>query len=225
MIERNFMATVALAQAAVDLGVARLVVTGTCEEYGHRPAPFAEDMAPAPLSPYSASKAASTQWLTMMHATRGLPAVVLRPFLVYGPGQSPPKLVPSALLAALAGRDFPMTSGRQGRELTYVDDVVEGLLRAATAPGVEGQVINLGSGQEYRVVDIVARIFQLTDGAGRPLPGALADRVGEMMHFRADTAKAERLLGWRATTSLDDGLARTLDWAARHGDTPVPMAP
>lgn len=221
----NLQATVALAAAADAVGTRVFVTTGTSEEYGRQEAPFHEDMPERPLSPYSASKAAATLWLRMLHDTHGFPAVVLRPFLVYGPGQSPPKLVPSAILAALAGEDFPMTSGRQKRELTYVGDVVEGLLAAALTPAARGGVFNLGSGDERPVAGIVERIYRLAGARGAPRIGAVPDRANDMQHFAADTARAAQVLGWRASTPLDAGLSETIAWARAHGDTPVPLVP
>lgn len=225
MMTQNLAATVTLARAAADIGVGRFVAFGTCEEYGRQTPPFAETLLPAPVSPYSASKAAVTFWLRMMHDTHGFPAVILRPALAYGPGQAPPKLVASACLAALAGQDFPMTSGRQHRELTFVGDMVQGMLAAAVSDKAVGQVINLGSGQEHRIADIVTMIFDLAGGKGRPLIGALPDRPNDMQRFCVDTRLADTLLDWRATTDLKQGLAQTLDWAREWGDRPVPLHP
>lgn len=223
MLAANLNATVALAEAAATAGVQRFVFTGTCEEYGQQTPPFSETMPATPISPYSASKAAATLWLKMLYDTHGFPAVILRPFLVYGPGQAPPKLIPSACLAALEGRDFRMTSGRQHRELTYVGDVVDGIVRAATSPMATGQILNLGAGIEHRVIDLVRKIYTLVDGKGHPRPGALPDRPNDMQHFCADTTRAHEILGWTARTSLTDGLRQTLAWMRDHGDTPVPL--
>jgi len=221
----NLMATMALAQAAMDAGVEAFVTTGTSEEYGHQAVPFHEDLPMKPLSPYSASKAAVTLWLGMLHDTHGFPAVMIRPFLCYGPGQTPPKLVPSAILAALAGQDFPMTSGQQTRELTYVDDLVDGLLTAALNPAARGRVLNLGSGQEHTALDIVERIFALSGSSGRPRPGTVTERASEMNRVLAETERAAKVLGWQATTQLETGLRETIGWARRHGDCPVPLIP
>lgn len=219
----NLRATIALAEAVLGVGVRVFVAAGTAEEYGRSDVPMHEDMPLRPLSPYSAAKAAASLWLKMMHDTFGLPAVVLRPFLCYGPGQAPPRLVPSAILHAIAGRDFPMTEGLQLRELTYVDDVVDGFVRAAATPAALGEAINLGSGVEHTVIDIVTEIYRRAGRGGRPLPGALPTRSNEMRRFAADGSKAARLLGWRATTPLGDGLDRTIRWAEAEGDRPVPF--
>lgn len=223
MMRENLGATLTLAQAAQRAGVSRFVFTGTCEEYGLQSPPFREDMPPSPLSPYSASKAAASTWLRMFHETEGFPVVILRPFLVYGPGQSPPKLVPTACAAALEGRDFAMTSGKQFRELTYVEDAIDAMLRASVVPKAIGQIINVGSGSEHRVIDLVRQIYSLADSGGQPRPGALPDRPNEMQHFCADPARARDLLGWEATTPLETGLAQTLGWMRENGEVPIPL--
>lgn len=223
MLAQNLHATLALAEAAAQGNVSRFIAMGTCEEYGHQATPFAENMLPEPVSPYSASKAATTLWLKMMHKTQGFPAVILRPFLVYGPGQAQPMLIPSACMAALNGQDFPMTTGLQHRELTYVGDVVAGMIAAATQPRAIGEIINLGVGREHRIIDLVNKIYELVDGAGQPLPGALPDRPNDMQHFCADTARAFELLKWKASTPLETGLELTIDWMREHGDMKVPL--
>lgn len=217
----NLAATLALAEAARD--VQAFVHAGTSEEYGIRPAPFSETNPPSPLSPYSASKLASTLWLKMMHDSFGFPAIMARIFLCYGPGQSPPKLIPSAIHAALEGRDFPMTSGRQKREFIYVDDLVEGLIRAATTPAARGEILNFGSGQQMPIRDVVNQIYALADAGGQVQAGAIPDRPNDMMEYEADITKAGKLLGWAPRVSLEDGLARTLAWARANGDSPVPF--
>lgn len=225
VIAVNYAATVALANAALEAGVARFITTGTSEEYGRQGAPFAEDLPERPLSPYSASKAAASLWLRMLAGTHGFPMVLLRPFLIYGPGQPPPKLVPTAILAALSGEDFPMTSGTQMRELTFVGDVVDGLLAAATRPEAVGGTFNLGSGDERSVLSIVERIYALVGGTGHPLPGALPDRGNDMQRYCADTRRSAEQLGWCAQVPLDRGLAETIAWARTEGNRPVPLVP
>lgn len=224
-LEANLTGTAVLAEAALEAGVGAFIAAGTCEEYGLSDVPLDEDAPLRPPSPYSASKAAATLWLQMLHRTHGLPACILRPFLAYGPGQQPPRLVPSAILKALAGEDFPMTEGSQLREFTHADDVVDGFLAAARCPAARGEAINLGSGEEVAVRTMVETIYRLAGGPGRPLLGALPTRVNEMRRFAADTAKAERLLGWRAATPLGEGLARTIAHARRHGPRPLPLDP
>jgi nucleoside-diphosphate-sugar epimerase len=196
-------------RAAVDAG-ARLVQVGTCEEYGTIPAPFAESDTPsAPVSPYAAAKLAATRE-ALQEADR-CDVVVARPFLTYGPGQRPRQLVPALIDAALAGRPFPMTEGLQTREVNYVDDVVLGLLRAALTPEARGRVVNIGGGEELRVVDLARRIVRLA-GADEGLLqiGALPTRSGEVPRFCSDPTLCRTLLGHAPSVSLDEGLSLTL---------------
>ncbi|RLG23273.1 NAD(P)-dependent oxidoreductase, partial [Methanosarcinales archaeon] len=140
----------------------------------------------------------------------GLPVVTVRPFQVYGPGQPEHTLVPAAIRAALGGEDFPMTPGQQARDFIYVEDVVDGVVTAATAPGVEGRSLDLGTGQAHTVRQVVERVWAMTGAPGRILLGALPYRVGEVMHLSADADRTARLTGWRARVGLEEGLRRTI---------------
>jgi len=190
----------------------RLVAAGTCEEYGAAEAPFSEAIRPRPVSAYSCLKLAATEWLLALHRIAGLRVTAVRPFLTYGPGQPPGRLVPSAVAAALDGRPFALTDGRQTREWNYVDDMVEALLRAAR-PEAEGRLLNLGGGPEVAVREVAARIFALA-GADPALVavGALPRREGEVERFCGDHRRARALLGHRPSVGLDEGLRRTIAW-------------
>jgi len=162
------------------------------------------------LNPYAASKAAAWQFCRMFQRTEGWPIVGVMPFQVYGPGQPNRTVLGMALQAARAGSKFPMTSGEQKRDWVYIEDVVTGLLATANAPEVEGQTVELGTGQATSVRDVVSRLFELV-GSGQPLIGALAPRPGEVPEQKANAAEAERLTGWRATTGLEAGLQRLIE--------------
>ncbi|TAH34344.1 MAG: NAD-dependent epimerase/dehydratase family protein [Planctomycetota bacterium] len=195
-------------RASFGPGLQRLVHASTNEEYGNNPVRHREDMREMPISAYSAAKAAVTHYLQMLARSEGLPVVLVRPFLVYGPGQGR-GLVHAVGQRALRNEAFDTTEGRQTRDFTYVDDVVEGLLDAATVPGIEGQIFNLGTGVETEVREAVTLITRLA--GGRPHFGGLPTRPGEMMRSVADPQKSRESLGWRARVSLEDGLRRTLE--------------
>lgn len=211
-LEYTQMAAVHVARAALDHGVTRLVHVGTCEEYGNGPAPFRESQSPAPVSPYSAAKAAASAFVQMMASAFGLPAVIVRPFLTYGPGQGMNQMIPALIRAALEGRDFPMTAGEQTRELNYVDDIVDGLLRAGDTPGVEGEIFNLGCGEPRRVRDVAQLVLELMGNPIRIELGRIPYRPGEALEFYCDNQKARARLGYRATVPLEEGLRRTIAW-------------
>lgn len=204
-----------LARSCLAAG-ARLIYAGTCEEYGDGEAPFREDQAARPVSPYSAAKAAASGWVRCLAATAGLEGVVVRPFLTFGPGQSGARLVPAAIDAALAGRPFPMTDGRQTREFNYVDDMARALTLAASRGAAVGEMLNLGGGEELSAVEMVERIYALC-GADPALirPGALPRRAGEVARFCGDHARARALLGYTPEFTTEQGLSLTID-ARRH---------
>ena len=205
-LEVNTGGTVVLMEALRGREVERVVLLGTCHEYGARETADGLD----PFSIYAASKAAAWAFARAYWHACGLPVVVARPFQVYGPGQPRHTLIPSAVQAALAGDDFPMTPGQQERDFTYVEDVVAGLLAAATAPGVEGESLDLGTGQSHPVLAVVEHIWTMTGARGRILAGALPYRPAEAMRLTADADRAARLTGWRAAVSLEEGLRRTV---------------
>ena len=212
MIQTNILGTVNLLQALEGIPYTCFVHTGSAEEYGNGTSPFHESDLLLPVSPYSASKSGATLFCQMYQRTFQAPIVVLRPFLVYGPGQLPDKLIPQAILAALENRSFPMTSGKQTREFTYIDDIVDGYLKAAVTPAAVGETINLGTGTSIAVLEVVQLIQKLTNSRMSLEIGALPSRPSEIMDYRCDNSKARNILSWTPEVSLEDGLKKTIAW-------------
>jgi UDP-glucose 4-epimerase len=210
----NAGGTVHLLEALKERNVERIVLVGTCYEYGARETVEGLD----PFNTYAASKVAAWAFGRMYWRAYGLPIVTVRPFQVYGPGQPAGTLIPAAIDVALIGRDFPMTPGEQVRDFIYVDDVVAGMMAAAEAPGIEGESIDLGTGRSHAIRQAVARIWEIAEARGRMLPGALPYRPGEVMRIVADADRAARLTGWRARVSLEEGLRRTIEVMRAGGE-------
>lgn len=213
-IENNLVGTVNLISSLTENGIRydSFINTGTCEEYGNGKVPFKEDQSPIPMSPYSASKVASTYYCKMLYKVHNLPIVTLRPFLTYGPMQTNTKMfIPSLIFSCLDNRDFRMTGGEQTRDFIYIEDVVDAYLRAAISKSVIGNIINIGSGKEYRVFDVAKKIVNIT-GSKIKLDTSLPYRAGETMHFYCSNKKAKDLLKWTPTTGLEEGLKKTVGW-------------
>jgi nucleoside-diphosphate-sugar epimerase len=211
-IQTNVHGTVNLLQALARDECRRFVYTSTSEVYGDVAVPFREDSSVNPLSPYSVSKYAGERFCLMLQRGRGWPIVVVRPFNAYGPAQSPDRVIPEIIVKALRKERLAMTQGRQTREFNFVGDLVEGFLRAATAPGVEGKVFNIGGGEEVAMRDLAPIILDLM---GNPIVaeiGALPDRPTEIWHMRSDSTKAREELGYRPRWSLVEGLEETIAW-------------
>lgn len=189
-------------QAGADC-VRRIVVAGTSYEYGE-----AGQLDPGNV--YAATKVAAWAFCRMYCRAHGTPVVVARPFNVYGPGQNERALIPSAIRVALNDQDFAMTPGQQRRDFVHVDDVIGGFLAVATAAGVEGHSLDLGTGQATPVRDVVERIFALSGGRGRPQVGALPYRPGVVWELVAAAEHTAQLTGWRAEIGLEKGLRATI---------------
>jgi dTDP-glucose 4,6-dehydratase len=211
-IQTNVQGTVSLLEALDQVGYERFLNFGTSEIYGDIPAPFREDAIVNPISPYAVSKYAAERFCRMFHRSYGWPLVMIRPFNAYGPGQTPDRVIPEIIARALRGDELAMTQGRQTREFNYVEDLADGFVRAALAPNVEGEVINIGCGEDISMRDLATTILDLMGNPITPQFGALPERPAEIMEMRCDNTKAKTLLGWEPAHSLEDGLRKTIDW-------------
>jgi len=202
----NAGGTIHVLEALCRREMQRVVLAGTSQEYGAREASEGLD----PFNAYAASKVAAWAFGRMFWRVYALPVVTARLFQVYGPGQPTSSLIPAAIHAALAGEDFAMTPGEQERDFIYVRDVVEGMLVVASAPGIEGQSLDLGTGIARPVRQVVEQVWRLAGGTGEIQAGALPYRPGEVMHIAADADRTAALIGWQSSTDLDDGLRETI---------------
>ena len=223
-VQVNVIGTLNLLEALRETDCDCFINTGTCYEYGHNTPPppvppnFGglggqhEDQMVDPINAYAASKSAAWLFCNMYHRTRGYPIVTLRPFTVYGPRQSERALIPQVILSALRGEDFEMTGGEQTRDFTYVDDVVDGYIRASLSEKAIGQTINLGTGEELPIKHVVLKVLELMGNPVKPLIGALPYRPREIWRLYTDSSKARELLGWKPQVSLEAGLRKTIAW-------------
>jgi len=203
--EANLAGTVNVLRASAEVECKRVVLIGSLEE----PDPDADAI---PSSPYAASKWAGAIYGRMFHRLYGLSVVCLRMFMVYGPGQRDVrKLVPYTILALLRERAPEVSSGNRQVDWVYVDDVADAFLAAASAEGVDGEAIDIGSGELHSVREIVERLTHLVAPEISPLFGAVEDRPFEQVRV-ADIGTTATRLGWRPATALDDGLSKTVDW-------------
>ena len=214
--EHNVAGTLHVFEAAKRAGVRRVVYASSSSVYGDRPElPKREDQPPAPISPYAVSKAAGEQYAAVWTRLYGVETVGLRYFNVFGPRQDPASeyaaVIPRFILWALRGAPLEVHGdGRQSRDFTYIDNVVDANLLAARAPKASGEAFNVGCGQRVSLLDIIARLEKWL-GRGlerRHTPG----RAGDVPHTLADVGKAQRLLGYVPAVDFDEGLRRTLDY-------------
>jgi len=197
--------TINVLVAAMEAECPRIVLTGSLTE------PPPSDEFAVPRSPYAAAAWAGAGYGRMYHDLFRAPVVILRPFMTFGPGQALTKLVPTAILDLLRGERPKMSGAANAADWVYISDVVEGFASAATAPGIEGQTIDLGTGTLVPNRSVVERIAGILGGEIEPELGALLDRPSEHA-ISANVSDARRYLRWQARTSLDEGLRQTVDW-------------
>jgi dTDP-glucose 4,6-dehydratase len=214
-VTTNVEGTQVLLDAIRRRPVERFILFSSSEVYGTAAhAPMDEEHPLNPRSPYAATKAGADRLAYSYWITYGLPIVIVRPFNNYGPYQHPEKVVPRFVTHALM--DEPLTvhgDGHASRDWVFVDDVAEAIEAAIRADGsaVHGEVINLATGRDLSVEAIADMVL---DRLGKPnsLKVHTLERPGQVDRHIGSTEKAERLLGWRAGTSFEDGLDRTIGW-------------
>jgi UDP-glucose 4-epimerase len=191
-------------QASQAVQVRRFIQVGTCYESADEP---------GQASPYAASKLEAWQvWRACMITQTPMDSAALRLFHVYGPEQPKTGLIAAAIDAALRGKRFEMTPGEQQRDFVFIDDVVEALLMALTAPLTGVGTYEVGTGSSCSVRAVVQRIFEIADSAGEVVVGAWPYRSHEIMYLVADPHPIAQDLGWQAHTNLEAGLTATINW-------------
>ena len=222
-VDTNVKGTLNVLEGVRRARCRRLVQTSTSEVYGTpSELPIRETHPLQGQSPYSASKIAADKLCEAYHCSFGTPVVTLRPFNTYGPRQSQRAVLPTILYQLLSGmREVSLGSLDPRRDLTYVSDTVSGFLRAGECVGIDGAVIQLGSGRSVSIgelVDLACRVVgsdaNVVEDSRRIRP-----KGSEVMVLLSEPARAREILGWQADTSLEDGLRTTAKWIRNRGLT------
>jgi UDP-glucose 4-epimerase len=220
----NVGGTVSLMEAMRDVGVHRVVFVSSGAVYGDQGVqPLKESAHPNPRSPYAVSKLAAEYYVRTIGDLWGIESVSLRVFNAYGPGQhlppSHPPVIPNFLRQAMRGGTLVMHGdGNQTRDYVYVDDVVTALIAAATAPGINQMVINIGCGQETSIRSLVRLVTSVT-GAKTEVINNPRTSPG-VSRMCADLGLAREKLGYQPRFSLEEGLRLTLERDARYHREP-----
>ncbi len=215
----NVGGTVSLMEAIRDVGVKRVVLASSGAVYGDLgEQPLREEMVPNPRSPYAVSKLAAEYYVRTIGRLWGIETVSLRIFNAYGPAQhlppSHPPVVPHYLRQALRGGTLiAHGDGTQTRDYIYVDDVISAMVAAATAPNINGLVINVGAGVETSVQGLIKLVLDVTGSKANVVYNAQTS--GGVSRMRADLKLAQEKLRFQPSIKLEDGLRLTLQRDAR----------
>ncbi|MBI4342973.1 MAG: GDP-mannose 4,6-dehydratase [Candidatus Omnitrophica bacterium] len=216
----NVLATASLLEQAVNAKAKRVVCVSSSSVYGETDrVPLREDQPTLPISPYAASKLIDEILCGLFSRSFGLETVSVRYFNVFGPRQSLENdyavVIPKFISCLLRKEPPPVYGdGKQSRDFTYVENVVEGTIAASQAPGVNGEVFNIALGEEHTVLDLLNELNAIM-GLSVP-PAFKPPRPGDVRRTLADPSKAMRRLGWKGTVPFAEGLRRTVEWFCAH---------
>jgi len=219
--ETNTMGTLNLALAACRQDVQRLVLVSSSEVYGSAQfIPMSEKHPLQAQSPYAASKIGAEQLVLSLTRSFGLSATIVRPFNTYGPRQTARAIIPAILSQAVRRSRVHLGSLWPRRDLTFVDDTVAGVLALARASESKGEIVNIGTGHDVSVGDLIAMVEVIV---GHELDVQVDDRrvrpaASEVSRLQCDPSKAASLVGWAPTVTLEEGLRRTADWICANAE-------
>src|SRR5450759_123168 len=219
--ETNLTGTLNILIACRDHKVERLIHTSSSEVYGTAiQVPINESHPLQGQSPYSATKIGADKLAESFYCAYQLPVVTVRPFNTYGPRQSARAVIPAIITQALTQDTIRIGNQNTSRDFTFVADTVAGLLKAAEVEGIEGKVINLGTGQDIKIGELAQKIIHKIDRHVdiKLDPDRLRPVSSEVFRLISDNSLARRSLDWKPEVNLDDGLDQTIAWLKTHLD-------
>jgi NAD dependent epimerase/dehydratase len=214
-VAANVTGTLNVLEASRRASVNRLVQVSSSEVYGTaQTVPISESHPLRPQSPYAATKVGADQLALSFWSSFGSPVVVARPFNTFGPRQSARAVIPTIVSQALSRDKIELGDVSPTRDFLFVDDTVEGLIRCAEVPGIEGETFNFGTGKEWSVAAVVERVLAILelDPSLETNADRMRPRDSEVERLVADWSKAETVLSWSPQVELEEGLRRTISW-------------
>ncbi|MBA7499751.1 UDP-glucose 4-epimerase [subsurface metagenome] len=213
--QTNILGTTNLLNACLEYGVKKVVHTSTSEVYGTAQyVPIDEKHPLQGQSPYSASKIGADMMAESFYRSFGLPVAIIRPFNTYGPRQSTRAIIPTIITQALSNKEIRLGSLSPTRDLNFVYDIVRAFIHIVQSPKAVGNVINIGSGKEISIGELVKKISLLMNK--ETIVSQDPDRIrpdkSEVERLLCDNRKAYEIVGWKPEVDLDEGLGLTIEW-------------
>ncbi len=218
-VQTNVLGTTFLLNACLEENIEKFVHTSTSEVYGTaKYVPIDEEHPLQGQSPYSATKIAADQIAESFFRSFELPVAIIRPFNTYGPRQPARAVIPTIVTQVLKYDIVKLGSLTPKRDLTYVEDTVQGFIRVAESPNSLGEVINIGSSMEISIEVLAQKIFSLLGRKPRIVveQARIRPELSEVERLMANTEKANNLLNWSPSVSLNEGLVRTIAWIKKN---------
>lgn len=217
IFQTNLLGTYNLLEAAQAARVQAFVNAGSSSEYGFRADPMRETDRLAPNSFYAVAKAAQTHLASLIAARGDMGVCTFRLFSIYGPWEEPKRLIPTIIRRAWSGQPLEMVSSATARDFVYVDDLFEPMLDFPRIAAIKGDVVNLGSGVQTTLGEVIEVLRGICPRALDVRWGAMSARHWDSNKWVADPSRAKSIFNWTARHSLRDGLAKTAEWIQSYG--------
>ncbi len=218
-VNTNIHGTLNILKSAIRCNVRLVVHTSTSETYGTaRYVPIDEEHSLQAQSPYAASKIAADKLVESYMRSFNLRAVIIRPFNTFGPRQSQRAVIPTIITQALHSKRIKLGAMESVRDMNYIDNTIDGFILCATKPGVEGNLFNIGYGQGFTINKLVEKIATILR---KKLEVEIEDKrirppKSEVMELVCNFDKARKILGYKPTVTLEEGLIKTIEFIREH---------
>jgi len=212
----NVLGTLNLLEALDKIPYKLFVNTGSSSEYGFKEVPMQEDDFLEPNSYYAVAKAAQSLLAQYTARSKKKPIVTFRLFSVYGPYEEPSRLVPTIIRRCLHGETLTMASPQTARDFIFVEDLLDAYLNIEALQTCGGQIINLGTGRQTTLKQITKIVLGLTRSKSQVHWNAMESRIWDSSIWVGDVKKAKKALGWKARTTLEQGLKLTMEWVKKQ---------
>lgn len=211
LIDTHFRGVMNLVEVLNNPSLQCFLQIGSSDEYGLLAAPQSENDVASPTSQYSLAKSAASQFLQLLYRDEQFPAVIVRLFLVYGPGQKPDRFLPALITSCINNQELEVSSGLQVRDFCHVKDVVRGLYDLIDCKSAKGEIFNLGSGTPRTIRSVIETVVDKF-ASKSPIFGTRDIRPGENISLYPDLNKARKFINWEARISFEDGLQETIQF-------------
>lgn len=204
--------------------IKKFIQVGSSLEYGKTISPHYEKFKKKDLnslkSVYAKSKFLATKYCLEAFKKNFFPVTIVRPYLVYGPGQKSNRLIPFIISESLKNKNFPCSNGNQVRNFLFIDDFIKGIFKILSCKNVNGEIINIGSNENLRIKKVILMITNYIK-LGKPLFGKIKLRKDESLRYYPNIKKAKKLINWKPLIRFENGMTKTIKYFLKNYDKKI----
>ncbi|MGC8622076.1 MAG: NAD-dependent epimerase/dehydratase family protein, partial [Caldisphaera sp.] len=218
LIKTNFIGSVNLLDSLIKNGFDIFINPGSSLEYGLLNKEFEENDLPNPIDLYGVTKLAFTNYCRMLSLTENLPIVTLRIFFSYGYYESLPKLIPSLIFNILKNKDITLNTPYAKRDWFFIEDLIAAFIKTTKKMDniPNGTILNIGSGNEYTVMEVFELLKEITDYKKDPIINENYLLKDKLSIWKANINKAVETINWKPEYNLKEGLVKTVEWFKKN---------